>query len=415
MYTNSPTVGNFEDFITRAHVGLTGVWSNAVGFPKSKKLVQEGATDGERFKRYARRSMRPTRFWYSAYPALTTDHIRANASIRRGLAGALTNDEASEWLALFGSAERPDDKLATSEIQCLVFGGLGFMKDGSVLLYDLPADEPRARAFMRGLFPHVGFGDGRKLRHDAVVTVALGPAALEKLGLPDECISGFAAAFLEGMSTEARTRILGDIGPSAPERWRWGGQPHDLALLVYGRDEEAVNALCGRIGELAQENGLARPHRIPLERTRKPAIEPFGFVDGVSQPIVRGSYQSYRKNDPIHLVEPGEFIIGYPDNRGNFPPEPELSALADPGNRLPVADRSRDFGNSIVDAPRAVGRNGTYLVIRQLEQDVEGFRSYCRTEAERLADRLPAPYEMTPEYVAAKLVGRWPEDRKSVV
>ncbi|MEA3041455.1 MAG: hypothetical protein QOC65_944 [Sphingomonadales bacterium] len=403
-----------EDFITRAHDGLTGVWSNSIGFPKAKNLIQDGATDGERFKRYARHSMVPTRFWYSAYPTLTTDHIRANAALRRGLAAALTNDEAVQWLALFGSAERPDEKLDTSEIQSLVFGGLGFMKDGSVVLYHLPNDREKARAFMAGLYPHVGFGDGRKLRHDAIVTVALGASALEKLGLPDECLKGFAAAFLEGMHTEARNRILGDINANAPDKWLWGRDPYDLALLVYGRDEASVTALCGRIRELAGENDLGEPHRIALERTKKPAIEPFGFVDGISQPIIRGSYQSYRKNDPIHLVEPGEFIIGYPDNRGNFPPEPELSALADPGNRLPVADKSREFGNSIVDAPRAVGRNGTYLVIRQLEQDVTGFWDYCWGEYRRLKERLPAPYDVRPDYIAAKLVGRW-RDGSSLV
>jgi deferrochelatase/peroxidase EfeB len=403
-----------EDFITRAHGGLTGVWSNSIGFPKTKNLVQEGATDGERFKRYARHSMIPTRFWYSAYPELTTDHVRAHASIRRGLAAALTNDEAAEWLTLFGSAERPDAKLETSEIQSLVFGGLGFMKDGSVVLYNLPDDREKAQAFMRGLFPHVGFGDGRKLRHDAIVTVALGPRALEKLGLPDECLKGFAAAFLEGMSTKARNRILGDIGKNAPDGWSWGRDPYDLSLLVYGRNQEAVSELCTTLAALARANGLGEPHRIALEQTKKPAIEPFGFVDGISQPIIRGSYQSYRKNDPIHLVEPGEFIIGYPDNRGNFPPEPELSPLADPQNRLPVAERSRDFGNSIVEAPRAVGRNGSYLVIRQLEQDVTGFWDYCWSEYRRLKDRLPAPYDMRPDYVAAKLVGRW-RDGSSLV
>jgi cytochrome P450 len=398
-----------EDFITRAHAGLTGVWSNSIGFPRSKNLVHDGATDGERFKRYARRSMMPTRFWYSAYPSLTTDHVRCNAALRRGLAGALTNDEAEQWLALFGSGPRPDSKLETSEIQCLAFGGLGFMKEGSVVLYRLPEDRDHARAFVAGLYPHVGFGDGRKLRHDAVVTLALGPGALERLGLPEECLKGFAAAFLEGMGTEARNRILGDIGRNAPENWLWGRDPYDLALLVYGRSEEAVAELCAHIHALAGSSGLAEPHRIPLAPAMKPAIEPFGFVDGVSQPIIRGSYQSYRKNDPIHLVEPGEFIIGYPDNRGNFPPEPELSALSDPGNRLAVADRSRDFGNSIVDAPRAVGRNGSYLVLRQLEQDVTGFWRYCSEEAARLEGRLPAPYEVTPHYIAAKLVGRWPD------
>ncbi len=76
-----------EDFITRAHAGLTGVWSNSIGFPRTVNLIQQGATDGERFKRFARHSMRPTLFWYSAYPALSTSDIRTNADIRRGLSG----------------------------------------------------------------------------------------------------------------------------------------------------------------------------------------------------------------------------------------------------------------------------------------------------------------------------------------
>jgi hypothetical protein len=137
--------------------------------------------------------------------------------------------------------------------------------------------------------------------------------------------------------------------------------------------------------------------------------EPFGFVDGISQPVIRGTYQSFRSNDPIHVVEPGEFIIGYPDNRGNRPPEPELSPLADPDNVLPVADHSRAFANAIVDAPRAVARNGSFLVIRQLEQDVTGFWDYCWAESRRLSSsaRLPAPYDMRPDFIAAKLVGRW--------
>jgi deferrochelatase/peroxidase EfeB len=403
-----------EDFITRAHDGLTGVWSNSIGFPRAKNLFQEGATDGERFKRYARHSMLPTRFWYSAYPDLVTDHVRCNAALRRGLASALTNDEAEQWLALFGSGARPDSKLETSQIQSLVFGGLGFMKDGTVLLYDLPDDRMRAREFVAGLYPNVGFGDGRKLRHKAIVTVALGARSLEKLGLPDECIRGFAPAFLEGMSIEGRNRILGDIGKNAPENWEWGRTPVDLALLVYGEDEDSIGELCGALTELAERTGAVRRHEVPLERTKKPAIEPFGFVDGISQPIIRGSYQSFRKNDPIHLVEPGEFIIGYPDNRGNFPPEPELSPLLDPDNLLPVAERSREFGNVIVEAPRAVGRNGSYLVIRQLEQDVNAFWDYCWGEYRRLKDRLPAPYDMRPDYVAAKLVGRW-RDGSSLV
>ncbi|MET1110662.1 MAG: hypothetical protein ABWX67_03955, partial [Allosphingosinicella sp.] len=403
-----------EDFITEAHEGLTAVWSNSVGFPKAKNLFQQGATDGERFKRFARASMRPTRFWYSAYPDLITDQIRRNADIRRGLAAALTNDEAGQWLALFGSYPRPAARLQTSQIQSLVFGGLGFMPHGACLLFDLPEDEARARAFVAGLYPCTAFGDGRKLRRDSVLTVALGGRALERLGLPKECLSGFPPAFLEGMGSDGRARILGDTGEDAPEKWRWGRQASDVALLVYGVTEADVAALRGEIGAAAAAHGMAEPYEIPLVPAKKPAIEPFGFVDGVSQPVIRGTDQANRSNDPIHLVQPGEFVIGYPDNRGNMPPQPELSPLADPGNLLPLADGSRAFGTAVAESPRAIARNGTFLVIRQLEQDVDAFDAYCEEQALALAARLPEPYEVDADFVAAKLLGRW-KDGSSLV
>lgn len=44
-----------EDFITKANAGLTGVWSNTIGFPRTSNLVVDGASDGDRFKRWARR------------------------------------------------------------------------------------------------------------------------------------------------------------------------------------------------------------------------------------------------------------------------------------------------------------------------------------------------------------------------
>ena len=55
----------------KAHDGVTGIWSNTVGFAKTEKLFQKGATDGDRLKRWTRRQQQPSLFWYSAYPTLT--------------------------------------------------------------------------------------------------------------------------------------------------------------------------------------------------------------------------------------------------------------------------------------------------------------------------------------------------------
>jgi deferrochelatase/peroxidase EfeB len=400
-----------EDFITKAHEGLTAVWSNTVGFPRTENLFQKGATDGERFKRYARRSMLPTPFWFSAYPTLTTDNIRTNAAIRLGLAAAMTNDEATTWLQLFGSAQRPASKLESDQIQSLVFGGLKFMPHGHVLLIRLGNSRPDVRRWLGEILPHVAFDDGRRLKAEAVVTLAMGPGALDKAGLPADALATFPVAFLDGMTGPGRSRILGDDLNDPDDPWWWGApEAPDAALLIYGKSDEAVAALAGKVRGLTAEAGCRVAHEVPLTTVPDTTLEPFGFLDGVSQPVIRGTYRGLRNPDPIHLVEPGEFILGYPDNRGNLPPGPLMDPLDDPGNRLPIrCDSQGDFGSNIVNAPREIARNGSFLVIRQLEQDHDRFWAYCEAEAMKFHGRLPAPYQINKEFIGAKLVGRWPD------
>ena len=104
----------------------------------------------------------------------------------------MTEDEAIRWLALFGSAARPALKLVSSEIQSLVFGGLGFLKFGTCLLFELPEDIKAARKWLATVTPHIAFNDGRRLvDRKAVVTLALGARGLQRLGLPEQGLATF--------------------------------------------------------------------------------------------------------------------------------------------------------------------------------------------------------------------------------
>ena len=422
-----------EDFITLAHYGLTGVWSNTVGFPKTSNLVVDGASDGERFKRYARQSMLPTLFWYSAYPELDTDMIRANADIRRGLSGAMTEDSAQLWLSRFGSTLRPDNKLVTTEIQSLIFGGLGFLPFATATFWRLPAEQSQACAWLSDLSSDIAWNDGRRVRDDAsihaIVQLGLSAGGLHALGLPEEGRSSFPPAFLAGM--QARARILGDTQESAPNQW-WWTEPADAAVLVYGESQSARGALRARLDALAKTYGAYLVYEVPLRdlpRQAPPIVkaedqasgnaqhnpprfdpEPFGFADGISQPLIQGTYKAERAEaHPLHVVAPGEFVLGYPDNRGNFPPSPCMAAIHDPENLLPLLDGHASIGSEGVNRPRDLGRNGSFLVIRQLEQDVTGFHAYCTEEALRLNSqkRMLPPYHVTPEFIGAKMMGRW--------
>ena len=139
----------------------------------------------------------------------------------------MTEDEAIRWLALFGSAARPASKLVSNEIQSLVFGGLGFLEFGTCLLFDLPDDVGAAPDVARD--GESGHRVQRRTpaasdRH-AVVTLALGARGLKRLGLPEQGLATFPFAFLDGMTTPARARILGDFEKNAAENWIWGRTP----------------------------------------------------------------------------------------------------------------------------------------------------------------------------------------------
>ena len=88
-----------DDFIEKAHVGLTLAWGCGAGFPPTRFLVNEGASYGTKFKNWARHSMVVSRFWYSAYPDLTVDQVERNNRIADGLRKpALTPKEAAAWI-----------------------------------------------------------------------------------------------------------------------------------------------------------------------------------------------------------------------------------------------------------------------------------------------------------------------------
>ena len=90
-----------DDFIDRASNGLTAIWSNTVGFPRSYFLVYGGATDELLFKTLVRQSQRPSWVWYSAYPDLSIQNINANAAIREGLFKPMDAAGEQAWLELF--------------------------------------------------------------------------------------------------------------------------------------------------------------------------------------------------------------------------------------------------------------------------------------------------------------------------
>jgi len=221
---------------------------------------------------------------------------------------------------------------------------------------------------------------------------------LGALGLPverEDVSAGFLAEFRSGITGEPyRVRSLGDVGDSAPDHWRWGSraQPVHILWMLFALDEATREEWLQR--ELAALDGLElvdQPIRCAFAAD---STEPFGFRDGISQPLIAGSGTS-RSAAAVDAdaIRAGEFVLGYRNQFDHLPVSPMLPATLDPEGVLPKTgldvSKMRDFG-----------RNGSYLVARQLAQDVEGFAH----AGEVLAREHP---ELgSPRDVQARLVGR---------
>lgn len=207
--------------------------------------------------------------------------------------------------------------------------------------------------------------------------IAVTAAGLKALGVPNEAIAGFAPEFLSGMAgDESRSRRLGDVGKNAPSEWRWGrpdNSPH-LAVMMYGKEgamEECEAEFKGQWWDAAFEV-LER-----LETSHLGEVEPFGFVDGISQPVVDWEGKRKIHGDQLqysNVVSLGEFLLGYSNEYNEYTDRPLLDATNPAAAELLTA----------LDQPQKkdLGRNGTYLVFRQLEQDVRRFWKFVDKAAE---------------------------------
>jgi deferrochelatase/peroxidase EfeB len=437
-----------EDFIEKAHEGVTGIWSNTEGFPRTETLFSKGATDGDRLRRWTRRQQHPSWFWYVAYPKLSMARIRTNAAIRQGIAAARTEADAADWLTCFGSSPRPANSLQLEEISTLVLGGLRRLRSGACLFLRLSSEEGetseeektrKTKQWLARMADEVSYGD--HLNASKALVLGFAHSGLQRLGLTKEHLATFPVAFQQGNAAPWRARTLGDIGLDDPKYWLWGagnqainqtntmsagtevGKQVDAVMLIYARDPAELPRLeQAQIDQLRRYGGhivfRIKFKELPEQQPGAPRLpkEPFGFLDGISNPIIRG-IRSTKSEDAGHLVDPGEFILGYPDNLGYTPPSPSVAPGDDPEGILPSAgpDLSRqrpDFSEPAATARHDLGMNGAFLVVRQLEQDKAVYDAFLDATVQELTRSGHEPRGISVplrDWIAAKMLGRWPD------
>ncbi|MBV8143158.1 MAG: peroxidase [Verrucomicrobia bacterium] len=200
----------------------------------------------------------------------------------------------------------------------------------------------------------------------AALQVAFTAPGLLALGVRESVIAEFSHEFRGGMAQESRSRQLGDVDDNAPENWSWGGPAYGLHLVVmfFGEPEPYEDFVQTSKGPGWND---AFDTLACLYTSDFGGVEPFGFTDGVSQPEI--DWEQQRKTpctqlDYTNSASLGEFLLGYRNEYGKYTDRPLLD-ISPASAGLPPAE----------DAPgkKDLGRNGTYLVMRQLQQDVRMF------------------------------------------
>src|SRR6476660_2607547 len=250
-----------------------------------------------------------------------------------------------------------------ADVQGLIRFGYGQMTSASyVLVHVNNADA--AKAWLRSA--PITTAVAPKPPPKTAMNIAVTAPGLRALGVPESIIGGFSHEFRGGMGQESRARQLGDVGKNAPSNWNWGSygyEPH--AVVMFFAEQGQLDSFIQKARD--QNWSEAFEEITSLGTSNLDGDEPFGFADGISQPQIDWEQQLVRPCTQLeytNMVALGEFLLGYHNEYGKITERPLLDPDAATAGLLNAKD---------APSKKDLARNGSYLVMRQLEQDVRGF------------------------------------------
>jgi Dyp-type peroxidase family len=368
-------------------------------------------------------------------------------------AGSVTksSNKAPSW-----KLAPPHDK----QTQGIVVSGFNALPSSMALFLEFGPKQPAGSADQRpagswlqtlmGVAP-ITDADGADSR---AACIAFTWTGLQNLGLSDAALASFSAPFSEGMYQEDRLRRLGDkindtwqatiidggplwsanipvpkkdtTQPKESPLGNVGGTPEGIEraaptsttvhalLLLYDADVAAVTAWAGAVEQALTPANVKIVRRLQLDlRPDQNGFgrEHFGFVDGISQPL---PYENITSGGPTVLVDSqpaphdywngvplGDILIGHNDLHNEKTPGPLVPDSAD--------GKARAAGLKAEGAPAGLlnfGLNGSYLVVRELRQNVAAFWKSLKAEAEKISLQGSSAKPVSDQWLAERVIGR---------
>ncbi len=325
------------------------------------------------------------------------------------------------------AAGAPAPRALGQNVQANILTPYEKMTHGAVVLLGFD-DSAAAKQFLGGMWREVT-RDEDAATASVGVNVALTFSGLRTLGLSGPELESFPREFQEGM--RERAGLLGDLAEEHPANWTepllqsgLDGASNgavlalssvDMLLMVQVRAAPRSTGDCAadvewgpahpawqRVHELVgNAPGVRALHVQTLLREYMAGgrfvRERFGFADGISQPQPRsraeaqqGSAQGPLAGDEVEL---GELILGHANDRGEaYPPGLPAAAVASAGS-----------GAASLEARvHELTKDGSFLVVRKLEQDTAAFEQFVLEHASQFTGGRGGAEELY-----GKLMGRY--------
>lgn len=309
---------------------------------------------------------------------------------------------------------------AKSDIQGFITGAYGHTYQSAYLFVSIN-DLAQTREWLTDIVPLVQTAtswekdsNGEKIKPERILNIAFTMDGLRTLQLSQTVLNSFPAEMQEGMHEAKRAKLLGDVEGSSAEHWQIGAanKPFDFVILLFAGlsadDDTAIKTYVDDVSQGIDSHGMDIVH-IEWSYRREDDKEHFGFLDGVSQPKIKGINKRNAQNEDItvNIVETGEFILGYKNQYGVKPGTPAVPIDEDPHDILPALDNPGYLYELYNDTPlKDIGMNGSYVVYRKLKQDVALFWNFLKDEIERIDGTVTVERIL---WLGAKFVGRYPD------